>query len=137
MIITEYRNTAHRQQTIDLWKKVFGYEATHNEPGLVIDKKVAVDDLLYVAVKDDEVIGTIMAGYDGHRGWVYSVAVHPDHRRKGLGSKLLEYAQDKLVALGCNKINLQILEKNKNVQAFYAAHGYEVEERVSMGKRLS
>jgi len=136
MMITEYDNTTHRQQVIALWQTVFGYEAAHNEPGLVIDKKTAVDNLFYVAMAEDIVIGTIMCGYDGHRGWIYSVAVHPDHRRKGLGSKLLRHALGKLAALGCNKVNLQIVEANKDVKAFYAAHGFLVEERVSMGLRL-
>lgn len=136
MMLTEYDDSRHRAQTIALWKTVFGYEAAHNEPGLVIDKKIAVDDLFYVALDGETVIGTIMTGYDGHRGWIYSVAVHPDHRRKGIGSKLLNHALAKLAALGCNKVNLQILETNKDVKAFYAAHGFLVEERVSMGMRL-
>jgi ribosomal protein S18 acetylase RimI-like enzyme len=77
-----------------------------------------------------------MAGYDGHRGWVYSMAVHPDWRGDGLGSQLLAAAEEALAARGCVKINLQVLPGNGNAQAFYEANGYVVEDRISMGKRL-
>ena len=70
-------------------------------PSLVIDKKLAVsDELFFVAVIDDKVIGTVMAGYDGHRGWIYSVAVSPSHRREGIGSQLVSHAERALIAKG-------------------------------------
>jgi ribosomal protein S18 acetylase RimI-like enzyme len=77
-----------------------------------------------------------MAGYDGHRGWLYRVAVHPRHQRHGLGAALVRHAEAELIALGCPKINLQVLAGNAAVVAFYEKLGYRVEERVSMGKRL-
>ena len=83
------------------------------------------------------VVGTIMAGYDGHRGWIYSVAVSPSHRRQGIGSRLVSHAERALTDRGCMKINLQIMEGNESVTAFYASLGYSVEKRVSMGKRVS
>jgi ribosomal protein S18 acetylase RimI-like enzyme len=82
------------------------------------------------------VAGTIMAGYDGHRGWLYSLAVAPEHRRRGIGSALVRHAEQELRKRGCLKINLQILEANAAVAAFYEALGYAVEPRVSLGKRL-
>jgi ribosomal protein S18 acetylase RimI-like enzyme len=135
--ITPFANADHRDQVIALWQRVFGYEAAHNEPRLVIDKKIAVDDgLFFVATADGAVVGTIMAGYDGHRGWIYSVAVSPERRKLGIGSCLVRHAEDALTRKGCTKINLQIMEGNENVAAFYASLGYSVERRVSMGKRL-
>lgn len=135
--ILSYNNGLHRQSLIELWRTAFGYEAPHNEPGLVIDKKLAVaDNMLFVAVRGTTVVGSIMAGYDGHRGWLYSVAVHPQHRERGVGSMLVCHAERMLEALGCVKINLQILESNESVKAFYASLGYAVEKRVSMGKLL-
>ena len=77
-----------------------------------------------------------MAGYDGHRGWIYSMAVHPDHRMQGIGTALLAFAEKKLSSLGCVKINLQIMEGNEDVRRFYQTNGYAVEKRVNMGKRL-
>ena len=77
-----------------------------------------------------------MAGYDGHRGWIYSLAVHPKQRQQGVGSMLLAFAEQSLVRLGCFKVNLQILETNEAVRKFYEANGFAVEARLSMGKRL-
>ncbi|HZQ48353.1 MAG TPA: GNAT family acetyltransferase [Verrucomicrobiae bacterium] len=136
--IKPFVNAAHRSQVAALWETVFGYEAAHNNPGLVIDKKLQVDDqLFFVAVADDAVVGTIMAGYDGHRGWIYSVAVSPAHRRRGIGRELVSHAERALISQGCVKINLQILEENGSVSAFYASLGYAIEKRVSMGKRIA
>ena len=135
--ITEFDNSKHREQVIDLWESVFAYTATHNSPGLAIDKKLEIKDgLFFVALKEEKVLGTIMAGYDGHRGWIYSMAVHPDYQKQGIGTALLSYIQDKLKNLGCLKINLQIMEGNEAVQKFYSANGYSVEQRISMGKKL-
>jgi ribosomal protein S18 acetylase RimI-like enzyme len=136
--ITHYTDAVHRSQVVALWEAVLGYEAAHNKPGLAIDKKVAVDDqLFFVAVADGLVTGTIMAGYDGHRGWIYSLAVAPAHRRQGLGSRLVAHAERALTRLGCMKINLQILEGNEKVADFYASLGYSIEKRVNMGKKIA
>lgn len=135
--IVAFDHSRHRDQVIRLWEQVFAYQAPHNAPSLVIDKKLAVsDDLFFVAVSAGMVVGTIMAGYDGHRGWIYSTAVHPDHRHQGIGSQLLAVAESRLASRGCLKINLQIMDDNESVRGFYAAHGYSVEKRISMGKRL-
>jgi len=137
MTITPYVDAAHRSQVIALWDAVFGYKAAHNNPGVSIDRKIAVDDgLFFVAVEGTTVVGTIMAGYDGHRGWIYSVAVSPAHRRQGIGSRLVAHAERALMAKGCVKINLQIMEGNESVTEFYSLLGYVVEKRVSMAKRL-
>src|ERR1051325_5343715 len=134
--ISPYSDIAHRAEVIALWQAVFGYEAAHNKPELVIDQKVAFgDELFFVATVGEAVIGTVMAGYDGHRGWIYSVAVSPAHRRRGVGSQLVRFAERALASKGCVKVNLQIMEGNESVAAFYGALGFSVEKRVSMGKR--
>jgi ribosomal protein S18 acetylase RimI-like enzyme len=135
--LTPYEDGLHRSQVIALWETVFGYETAHNRPDLVIAKKLAVNDqLFFVATEGSAVVGTVMAGYDGHRGWLYSVAVAPTHRRQGLGTQLVGHAERALAAKGCMKINLQIVAGNERVSEFYAALGYTVEPRVSMGKKL-
>ncbi len=135
--ITPYSDATHRSQVIALWKTVFGYDAPHNEPNLAIDKKLAINDqLFFVAVADGSVVGTIMAGYDGHRGWIYSVAVAHSHRRHGIGSRLVSVAEQALIKKGAVKINLQIVEGNDKVIAFYSSLGFSVEKRISMGKRI-
>lgn len=136
--ITSYSNEAHRHQVIGLWETVFGYDTAHNAPSLAIDKKLAVQDgLFFVAIVEGVIVGTILAGYDGHRGWLYSVAVRPSHRNKGLGAALVNHAERALTERGCMKINLQITSGNEGVSAFYESLGYAVEKRVSMGKCIT
>jgi len=135
--IHRFDPTLHREGIIRLWQSVLGYQSAHNEPNLVIDQKLALNDgLFFAATCEGQVIGSIMAGYDGHRGWLYSLAVAPEHRHRRLGTELVLTAEKALIQRGCLKINLQIQEGNESVQAFYASLGYEVEVRVSMGKRI-
>ena len=136
--IREYKDTTDRVQVVELWRNVFGYETAHNEPNLAISKKIATKDgLFFVAVENTEVVGTIMAGYDGHRGWLYSVAVDTNTRLSGLGSSLVHHAEKALADLGCMKVNLQLLDTNEATAAFYKSIGYSVEPRLSMGKLIT
>ena len=132
-----FDNTLHRREVIGVWRACFGYEMAHNEPGLVIDKKRAMQDgLFFVADVATQVVGTVMAGYDGHRGWLYSVAVLPEHRQLGVGRRLVLHAEQALTRKGCVKIKLQLLQSNAAVAAFYASMGYGVEPNISMGKLI-
>lgn len=81
-------------------------------------------------------IGTIFAGYDGHRGWLYSVAAQDGFRSQGVGRALVRHAEKVLESRGCMKINLQILQGNAGVAVFYESLGYVVEPRVSMGRKI-
>ena len=77
-----------------------------------------------------------MVGYDGHRGWINYLAVHPDHQRHGLGRLLMGEAESRLRELGCAKVNLQIRASNKAAIEFYRHVGYAVDDVISMGRRL-
>jgi ribosomal protein S18 acetylase RimI-like enzyme len=135
--IHQFEPQAHRTQVAELWQSVFGYGTAHNSPHFAIDKKLAAGDgLFFVAAVGGKVVGTIMAGYDGHRGWIYSLAVLPDYRGRGVGSRLMRHAEERLKRLGCPKINLQILQGNESVEAFYRKLGYQTEPRISMGKKI-
>lgn len=135
--IRQYQDTTDRLQVVELWRNIFGYETAHNEPNLTISKKIAInDDLFFVAVENTQIVGTIMAGYDGHRGWIYSVSVHPNKRHSGIGSSLVRHAESSLTKLGCMKIKLQILNTNESTASFYASLGYLIEPNISMGKLL-
>ncbi|MDF1657873.1 MAG: GNAT family acetyltransferase [Verrucomicrobiales bacterium] len=136
--IVPFDRSSHQQSVIKLWESVFGYEDAHNDPLLILQKKQDVDDGLFFVSLDESgaVTGTVMCGYDGHRGWIYSLAVHPEFQRRGIGTELMTYAESTLEKLGCMKINLQIVQGNEKVQNFYTAIGFSTEERVSMGKRL-
>ena len=126
-----------RTGVIALWERVFPDDPPHNAPPKMFDAKLVVNDgLLFVAADADTVFGTAMAGYDGHRGWLYTVAVSPEHRRRGVGTALVHHAVAALRAMGCTKVNLQVRATNAAVVEFYESLGFEVEERVSMGMRI-
>jgi ribosomal protein S18 acetylase RimI-like enzyme len=136
-IVTSYRED-HFEGVQALWLEVFPNDPPWNRAELAIPEKLAFQpELFLVAEQSGRVIGTAMAGYDGHRGWLYTVAVRPSHQGRGIGSLLVEEAEKRLHALGCRKINLQVRASNADVAQFYSQRGYVIEERVSMGKRLT
>jgi len=94
-------------------------------------------DVFLVGVLDGRVVATAMGGYDGHRGWLYKVAVAPAHRRRGVGRRMVEAVEQRLRARGCPKVNLQVLATNRGVVAFYQQLGFAIEDRISMGRRLA
>ncbi len=81
-------------------------------------------------------VASVMAGFDGHRGWVNYLAVAPDRKRSGLGRALMAHVEARLQERGCPKLNLQVRASNQEAVAFYRRLGYSVDEVVSMGKRL-
>ncbi len=122
---------------VALWREVFADDPPHHDPVASIHLKTqSQPELFFVASRTGKVVGTIMAGFDGHRGWIYRVAVSPKHQRQGIGTALVHRAEAELIARGAPKINLQIRATNCQVQAFYEYLGYTVEERISMGKRI-
>jgi len=121
---------------IELWKKC-GLTAPQNDPWRDIERKMRVDpDLLLVGVSGGRVIATVMAGYEGHRGWINYAAVHPDHRRRGHGRTMMAAAERALAKLNCPRINLQVRSSNEEVVAFYRSLGYATDDVISLGKRL-
>jgi ribosomal protein S18 acetylase RimI-like enzyme len=121
-----------------LWTQVFGDTQPHNDPVNVIRQKRAYQgDLFWVAVDENQIVGAVMGGYDGHRGWIYSLAVDREHRRRGIGTALICQVEKAFRDLGCSKVNLQVRESNGEVITFYEKLGYSVEERVSMGRLLT
>jgi ribosomal protein S18 acetylase RimI-like enzyme len=120
-----------------LWSVVFPNDPPWNEPILFIRRKRSMQpELFWVAQQGDQIIGTVVAGYDGVRRWIYHLAVHPYKRRRGTAGFLMQEAERALKALGCPKINLQVRTDNTRAIDFYTLLGYEAEERVSMGKPL-
>jgi ribosomal protein S18 acetylase RimI-like enzyme len=108
-----------------------------NDPNRDIDRKLAHDPAGLVVLDVGSIlVGAVMVGYDGHRGWINYLAIHPDHRRQGHGARLLGAAEAYLEGLGCPKVNLQIRGSNQAVVDFYERLGYAVDDTVSMGKRL-
>ena len=136
MEIRPYLET-DEENVVALWRKVFPDAPPWNDPRQDIRRKLLVQrELFLVALNGGEVIGTALGGFDGHRGWVHLVAVHPRHRRRGVGAALMRRVEEDLVRCGCTKLNLQVRSTNREVVTFYRKLGYVVEERVSMAKRL-
>lgn len=127
-----------QEGVVGLWREVFPDAPPRNDPGRDIARKLEVQpDLFLVAVADGQIAGTVMAGFDGHRGWVHLVAVDPRYRRRGVGSAMMQRAEALLDELGCPKLNLQVRPTTPEVVGFYESLGFQVEERISMGKILS
>lgn len=108
-----------------------------NDPAHDIARKCQFQPGLFlVAVRGEVLVGTVMAGYEGHRGWINYLAVSPQQQRQGIGRRLMAAAQAELEKLGCPKINLQVRASNTAVLAFYQALGFATDDVVSLGKRL-
>jgi ribosomal protein S18 acetylase RimI-like enzyme len=122
---------------VALWSEAFADDPPRNEPRAVIDRKLRVQrELFLVGELRGEIVGTVIAGFDGYRGWVYHLAVRPGFRRRGFGGELMHEAEVRLKALGCPKLNLQVRSSNGEVIAFYERLGYAIEDRASLGKIL-
>ena len=108
-----------------------------NDPVSVIRRKLTVQpELFLIGRVNGRIVATIVAGFDGVRGWIHHLAVHAEYRRKGIATMLMRSAEQGLEALGCVKVNLQVRATNIAVISFYRSLGYDVEERTSLGKRL-
>lgn len=129
---------AHHFAGVDaLWRQAFPRDAPRNEAAAVIPVKLAIQpELFLVALEKGTVVGSVVAGFDGYRGWLNRVAVLETHRRQGIGEALVREAERRLLAMGCRKINLQIRGDNNAVAGFYRRLGYDVEDRISMGKSI-
>jgi len=127
---------ADADDVVRLWVAC-GLVRPWNDPRKDIARKLAVQrDLFLVGAVGDRILATVMAGYDGHRGWINYLAVDPDRRRQGFARALMGAAEERLRALGCAKINLQIRQDNSEAIAFYRRLGFAEDASVSMGKRL-
>ena len=127
---------ADRNEVIDLWHTC-GLVRPWNDPQRDLDRKLARDpELLLVGEIDGVVVATVMAGYDGHRGWLNYLAVAPTHQGTGIGRALIDDAERRLVDLGCPKVQLQVRLDNTDAVAFYERLGYAPYDVVDLGKRL-
>lgn len=120
-----------------LWDEVFPDPRVWNQPGPAIARKRATQpELFLVGLQDDRPVATVVAGFDGVRGWIYHLAVAPPARRRGIGAAMMAAAEAALAARGCPKVNLQVVAENAGVVRFYERLGYAVEARISLGKVL-
>lgn len=136
MLIRPFR-LPDTEDVVALWETA-GLTRPWNDPRKDVIRKLGVQpELFLVAVnEDDRVVGSVMAGYDGHRGWMNYLAASPDARGLGIGRALVEHVEAALRELGCPKVNLQVRSTNAEVVAFYEHLGYSVDDTVDLGKRL-
>jgi ribosomal protein S18 acetylase RimI-like enzyme len=128
---------ADEVDVIALWCEVFSDDPPWNDPAAIIRRKLAVQrELFLVGERRGHVVATVLAGFDGFRGWIYHLAVASVERRQGLGRAMMAEAENQLRRLGCPKINLQVRSSNGEAVQFYRSLGYSIEDRVSMGKLL-
>jgi ribosomal protein S18 acetylase RimI-like enzyme len=121
---------------VSLWERS-GLLRPWNDPRKDIARKLKVQrELFLVAVAEGAVVACLMAGYDGHRGWINYVGVDPAHRRRGVGRAIMLEAERRLREIGCPKINLQVRRDNPGAVEFYARLGYEEYHVLDFGKWL-
>ncbi len=121
---------------ISLWQAC-GLVRPQNDPRKDIARKLKVNpEWFLVGEIGGQVVGTVMAGYEGHRGWINYLAVDPARQRGGLGRALMAEAEQRLRAAGCPKINLLVRTDNKGVIAFYQRLGFAMDDVTRLGKRL-
>ena len=127
---------ADEAAVVALWERC-GLTRPWNDPRKDIARKLAVQpELFLVAEADGAVVATVMAGYEGHRGWVNYLAVAPEHRGQGLGRALMQRVEESLKDRGCPKLNVQVRTANAEALQFYRRLGYAQDEAVALGKRL-
>jgi len=127
---------ADEERVVQLWHDC-GLTRPWNDPHRDIARKLTEQpELFLVGTVDGRVVATVMAGFDGHRGWVNYLAVDPSLQRRNYGRALMEEVERLLLARGCPKLNLQVRADNTGVIDFYRRLGYVEEALVSMGKRL-
>ncbi|WP_106813594.1 GNAT family acetyltransferase [Microbacterium timonense] len=129
-------DVSETEAVVSLWQAV-GLTRPWNNPYQDIRRKLSVQpELFLVAVADGAVVGSVMAGYDGHRGWLYYLASDPQRRGQGIGRRLVHEAEERLLAMGCPKVQLMVRPDNGIARGFYDELGYEPFEVWTTGKRL-
>ncbi len=125
-----------QDSVIGLWQRC-GLLRSWNDPVRDIERKLEVQpELFLVGTSGARLVASAMAGYDGHRGSVYYLAIDPAHQGRGAGRRMMAEVETRLVALGCPKLNIMVRSSNLAVRGFYEALGYELNDVAVFGKRL-
>ena len=125
-----------KDDVVNLWEQC-DLVVPWNLPETDIHIKMKFQPTLFlVGEMDSRVVATVMAGFEGHRGWINYLAVLPELQKQGVGRMIMQEAEHRLRDLGCPKINLQVRSSNKDVIAFYKSIGFSQDDVISLGKRL-
>ncbi len=121
---------------VDLWQRC-GLTMPWNDPHKDIARKLACEDGLFlVGLSGNHLIASVMGGYDGHRGWIYYLAVAPEHQERGYAREIIARLESALLERGCPKVQLMVRESNLDIAAFYSRIGYSADNVVTLSKRL-
>ena len=127
---------ADRKSVIGLWQAC-DLTRLWNDPNKDIDRKLNFQpELFFVGIEGGKLVASAMAGYDGHRGSVFYLAVHPESQGHGYGQALMSHIERVLISIGCPKLNIVVRSTNEKVLGFYSNLSYEHDSVVSLGKRL-
>ncbi len=129
-------NSFYEKDVIDMWIKC-GLVKPWNNPKKDIERKLKVDpDLFLVGLIENNIIASVMGGYEGHRGWINYLAVDPKYQKQGYASEIMHAIENKLKEKGAPKINLQVRTSNQSIINFYKTSNYKIDDVISLGKRL-
>lgn len=135
MKIRTYQSSDEKH-LIDLWIKC-GLTVPWNDPKKDIQRKVSDSpEMFFVGEKDGKIVASCMAGYDGHRGWIYFLAVKPEYQNRGFAKQILDHAEKELLDIKCPKIELMVRHTNDKVVSFYKHAGYKDDPVIVLSKRL-
>ncbi len=125
------------EAVVALWEEA-GLTRPWNDPRADILRKLSVQPELFLVAVDpaDRIVGSVMAGYDGHRGWLYYLATAGAAQGQGIGRLLVTEAERLLTEMGCPKVQLMVRRENEQVLRFYEGLDYEPVDVAMMGKRL-
>lgn len=124
------------ESVVALWRDC-GLTVPWNDPRADIAIKMTVQpELFLTGLRDGRVVATVMAGFDGHRGWINYLAVATGLRKRGYGRRMVAAAERALRERGCPKLNLQVRTSNRAVLDFYRRIGFVEDDVASLGKRL-
>ncbi len=133
--IRSYRES-DKNDVIQLWKEC-ELVVPWNDPQRDIERKQTVQaEFFLIGLIQKKIIATAMVGYDGHRGWVYYLAVKPNYQQQEVGKQMMKEAENRLLEIGCPKLNIMVRTTNLNVINFYKAIGYKVDGVTTMSKHL-
>lgn len=135
-IIIQPATPSERGDVIALWEDA-GLTRPWNDPGSDFDKAVSnPTSSILVAYIDDVLVGAVMVGYDGHRGWLYYLATNMQNRGADVGRTLIAAAENRLSNHGCKRIRLMVRDDNVSARGFYNAIGYERQDVIVLGRTL-
>jgi ribosomal protein S18 acetylase RimI-like enzyme len=132
----EPATAADRAEAVALWQAA-GLTRPWNDPGADFNLALSNPTSVILLARDNAaLIGSVMVGFDGHRGWVYYLAVDPGCLKSGTGRMLMKASEDWLAQLGCPRIRLMVRTDNLTALGFYKAIGYEDQDVVTLGRTL-